>query len=92
MDLYSAPNGTLTPTEPHPSHTGPLLCAPRQGTGVPSLCEALAARLELAAIVDVDYQVRDALVLLGEWLRTGDYGTVEIARWLVTVHRDVQPW
>jgi hypothetical protein len=84
MDL----NGTLTSSEPHPAHTGPLLCAPRQGTGVPSLVEDLADRLEFASVVDVDTQVRDALVTLGEWLRTGEYGTTEIARWLVGNFRD----
>jgi hypothetical protein len=92
MNLYSAPNGTLTPSfEPHPCASTPG-SAPARGTGILSVCQALAARLDLAAVVDVDPGVRNALATLGEWMRTGDYGTVEIAAWLGSVHRDVAPW
>ena len=51
--------GTLTPSpEPHPSHAGPLLYAPGQGSGLPSVCEALADRLALPSVFDVDIEVR----------------------------------
>jgi hypothetical protein len=90
--------GTLLPTPGRPTWRTPAPTAPARGClsnprqfGLPSACEALAGRLELAAIVDVDREVRDALATLAEWMRTGDYGTVEIARWLGSVHRDVAP-
>jgi hypothetical protein len=95
MHLDSSRNGTLTLTpvsKPHPSHASTLLCVPRQGAGVPSLVEALAARLEFASVVDVDTEVRAALATLAEWMRTGNFERVAIAQWLADVHLDVQPW
>jgi hypothetical protein len=69
-------NGTLTPS--NEPH--------------PSLCEALAGRLEFASIVDVDPGVRDALATLGEWMRTGECGSEAVAAWLVGSVRDAQLW
>jgi hypothetical protein len=48
----------------------------------------LADRLDLAAVVDVDSGVRDALATLGEWMRTGHFDRLAIAQWLLGV-RDV---
>jgi hypothetical protein len=52
----------------------------------------LAARLEVASVVDVDTEVRAALATLAEWMRTGNFERVAIAQWLADVHLDVQPW
>ena len=43
-------------------------------------------------MVDVDTEVRDALAVLAEWMRSGHFDRLNIARWLVGVHRDVAPW
>jgi hypothetical protein len=51
--------------------------------GLPSLCEDFASRLELAAVVDMTPEVRAALATLGEWMRTGEFRTLEVAHWLV---------
>jgi hypothetical protein len=67
------PTRQVTQGGTHPSALG----------GLPSLCEDFASRLELAAVVDVDQEVRDALATLGEWMRTGEFGTREVAHWLV---------
>jgi hypothetical protein len=85
--------GTLTPSsKPHPTQAGTLPGSDQQGSGLPSLCQALADRLEFAAVVDVDNEVRDALATLAEWMRSGNFDRLTVASWLVGVHRDVQPW
>jgi hypothetical protein len=80
----------LAPSSPRHPCAGTVLPTPGHGAGIPSACEALAARLEFASVVDVTPEVRAALAQLGEWLQTGDYGTREIAAWLVGARRDVQ--
>jgi hypothetical protein len=88
-DLDSPRTGILTSNSDLYRTPGQAALSPTYGPGcLPTLCQTLADRLDLAAVVDVDPGVRDALATLGEWMRTGHFDRLAIAQWLLGV-RDV---